>query len=65
MYDNNLYNLFAQLVEEHKSLWRIKDTYKKDAQMCRECVDFWEKLEKDKEDHINNLHRLIKGHICQ
>lgn len=64
MYDNNLYNLFAQLVEEHQSLWRIKNAYKKDAQQCKECIDFWAKLETAKDAHINDLHRLIKDHIC-
>lgn len=63
MFDNNTYNLMTQMVEEHKSLWRIKNMYKKDAQNCKECVDFWNKLEKDKEDHIQDLTKLIKDHV--
>jgi hypothetical protein len=65
MYDNNLYNLFAQIVEEQKSLYRIRNMYKKDAEQCKECIDFWNYLEKDKEEHINKLLELIKDHICE
>jgi hypothetical protein len=46
-----------QLVIESKSLWRIKNTYKKDKSDCKisSCIAFWDKLEKDKEDHIKEL----------
>jgi hypothetical protein len=63
MYDNHIYNLLAQLVEEHQSLWRINNNYKNDASGCKECKSFWDKLEKDKEDHIRELEELIKTHI--
>jgi hypothetical protein len=53
----------AQMVEEHRSLYRIKNMYKKDAKNCKECRDFWKKLEMDKEDHILELHTLIKHHL--
>jgi hypothetical protein len=53
----------AQLVEEHQSLWRIKNAYKKDAQQCQECLDFWNMLEKDKEEHIEDLTKLVKDHL--
>lgn len=53
----------AQMVEEHKSLYRIKNMYKKDAKNCVECRDFWKKLEMDKEDHIRELQGLIKNHL--
>ena len=59
MIDNNTYNLMAQTTEESQNLWRIKNSYKKDASGCKECVDFWSKLEKDKENHIKELERLI------
>jgi hypothetical protein len=62
MLDNNLYNLMAQITEESQSLWRIKNSYKKDAGGCKECMDFWGKLEKDKENHIRELERLIAAH---
>ncbi|MGH7791096.1 MAG: hypothetical protein ACREOB_02150, partial [Thermodesulfobacteriota bacterium] len=63
MFDNHLYNLMAQIVEEHKSLWRIKNMYKKDASGCRQCKAFWDKLEKDKEGHIREIEEIIKTHI--
>jgi hypothetical protein len=63
MFDNHFYNLMAQIVEEHKSLWRIKNMYKKDASGCSQCQAFWDKLEKDKEDHIRELEEIIKKHI--
>jgi hypothetical protein len=52
-----------QIVDESKSLWRIKNTYKKDASDCSECMAFWGKLEEDKEDHIKELQDLIKTHL--
>lgn len=63
MIDNHLYNLMNQLVEESKSLKRINDDYKKDAGDCAQCQEFWSKMQKDKEDHINELRGLIKDHM--
>lgn len=63
MFDNHLYNLMLQLVEEHKALWRIKRLYKKDAKVCKKCKSFWVKLEKDKAGHIKELQALIKSHL--
>ena len=63
MFDNHLYNLLNQLTQEHKSLWRIKNEYDKDADTCKECKAFWKKLEEDKEDHIEELQSLIKNHM--
>ncbi len=64
MFNNNLYNLFAQITEEHKSLWRIKNQYTEDAAGYDKCREFWKKMEKDKENHIKELTELIKEHIC-
>ncbi|HEX3036128.1 MAG TPA: hypothetical protein VHT73_13580 [Thermodesulfobacteriota bacterium] len=63
MYDNHIYDLLTQMVEEHQSLWRIKNNYKNDVSGCPECQKFWDKLEKDKENHIHDLEKLIKSHI--
>lgn len=63
MYDNNLYNLMNQCVQEHKSLWRIKDHYQKDASQADDSKAFWEKMVKDKEEHIAELTELIKQHL--
>ncbi len=62
MLDNNTYNLMEQITEESKSLWRIRNTYKKDASGCKDCADFWDKLARDKEQHIKDLERLIHSH---
>jgi hypothetical protein len=62
MLENHIYNLHHQLVQENKSLWRIKNMYMKDAGDCVSCKAFWEKMEKDKEEHIQELLRLIKSH---
>lgn len=62
MMDNHLYNLHHQLVQEHKSLWRIQNMYKKDAGDCASCNAFWEKMEKDKEEHVRELTHLIGEH---
>ena len=58
-----MYNLINQLAQEQKSLWRIKKMYKEDAGDCEECKAFWDKMEKDKEDHVSELKGLIKTHI--
>lgn len=52
-----------QLIQEHKSLWRIKNMYLKEAEACQECVEFWKKMEQDKEDHIRELTALVKTHL--
>lgn len=63
MLDNHAYNLMAQIVEEHRSLCRIKNNYQKDSGDCTECNKFWKKMEADKEDHINELTNLITKHL--
>ncbi len=63
MFDNHLYNLMLQMVEEHKALWRIKRLYKKDAKSCKKCKAFWSRLEKDKLAHIKELRQMVKSHL--
>ncbi|MEO5927167.1 MAG: hypothetical protein ABIO72_00670 [Patescibacteria group bacterium] len=63
MHKNHVYNLMNQLVQEEKSLWRIKSDYLKDAKGIKDCTDFWKKMAKDKEDHIVELTSLIKKHL--
>lgn len=55
--------MLLQATQEHKSLWRIKDTYKKDAHDCADCTKFWEMIEKDKEGHVKELEEMIKKHL--
>lgn len=63
MLNNHVYNLLLQATQEHKSLWRIKNSYKNDAENCDECKAFWNKMEKDKEGHVAELEAMIKKHI--
>jgi hypothetical protein len=60
MLNNNVYNLMEQMTKESQSLWRIKEHYKKDAAHDENSLAFWEKLEKDKEEHIKDLQNLLK-----
>lgn len=64
MYENNLYNLMNQCVQEHKSLWRIKEQYITDAQ-AKESEAFWKKMIADKEEHIAELTELIKKELLK
>ncbi len=63
MFENNLYNLMMQATVEHRSLWRIKDEYMKDASASPESKAFWEKMIADKEAHIAELKDLIKKEL--
>jgi hypothetical protein len=63
MLSNNTYDLMAQLTEENQSLWRIKNNYKKDAMDDKEAMDFWNDLEKDKQNHIKRLTELLEKRI--
>jgi multimeric flavodoxin WrbA len=63
MLSDHVYDLMTQLVEESQSLWRIKNTYKTDSVGCEKCLKFWEKMEKDKQAHIDELTELLKSHL--
>lgn len=60
MQDNHVYNLMKQYVQEHKSLWRIKRDYLRDAKGHPDAVAFWKRMQKDKEGHLKELHSLIR-----
>jgi len=63
MLDNHLYNLMMQAVDEHKSIYRIKNMYKEDAKNCKQCQALWEQLEKDKEAHIQQIQNILMNHM--
>lgn len=63
MTNNHLYDLLRQLVQEDQSLYHIGMYYKKDSGKCKACQAFWKKMIKDKEDHIRELEKLVKGHM--
>lgn len=58
--DDNLYNLMEQVTTESQSLVRMKNDYKKDAGSDNELVAFWDKMIKDKNEHIKELQVLLK-----
>ena len=60
MKNNNLYNLMTQLTQEARSLWRIKNEYKKDAAKDKELAAFWAELAAEKEALIEDLKTVIK-----
>lgn len=60
MKNNNLYNLMTQLTQESRSLWRIKNEYKKDAVKNKELAQFWGEIAKEKELLIEDLKAVIK-----
>jgi len=63
MLKNNVYNILHQLVQENKSLWRIKNEYLKDCENDPEMTAYWNKLEMDKEEHVAELVGLAKKHL--
>ena len=62
MLDDNTYNLLTQLVQEHKSLWRIKNMYLEDSSNSDDdkVVRFWEQLINEKERNITELLDLVR-----
>lgn len=62
MYDNHIYNLMSQMIEEHRSLWRLKKYYVKDAKNCKKCKELWQKLLKEKNEHIKRISEILKAH---
>ncbi len=63
MLDNNVYNLMEQLTIENKSLWRIKNNYKNDAATDNEAKEFWNFLEKDKEEVVKLLTERLRERL--
>ncbi|PJE74098.1 MAG: hypothetical protein COV01_03300 [Candidatus Taylorbacteria bacterium CG10_big_fil_rev_8_21_14_0_10_41_48] len=60
MLRNNAFNLINQLVQESKSMHRIKNVYMQEAVGSDDIMSFWKKLEKSKEEAISELQALIK-----
>lgn len=60
MKNNNLYNLMTQLTQEARSLWRIKNEYKKDAGKNAELKKFWAEIAMEKEALIEDLKKVIQ-----
>ncbi len=62
MESNNFHNLTTQLVQESKSLWRIKKLYTKEAK-SKDLKAFWTKMAKQKEEEITELKKLLKAEL--
>lgn len=52
-----------QLTQESKTLWRIKNEYKRDGKYCPDCLAFWEELEVEEEERIKKIELLLKDHM--
>lgn len=63
MLDNHAYNLMSQIVEDHRSLWRIRDTYENDSGECRQCREMWKRLADSREAELNEMIDLLKAHL--
>lgn len=60
--NNHLYNLYSQLVQDRRSIYRIQKFYLRDARGCKKCQDFWKKVLKAKEAETAEIFQLIKNH---
>jgi len=59
---NHIYNLYSQLVQDRRSIYRIQKFYLKDSKGCKKCQEFWKKLLKQKEAETKEILELIKVH---
>ncbi len=62
MFEDSLYNLMNQLVQEQKSLWRIENFYLPQAEDEEE-IATWERIAGDKLEHVETLSRMIQERI--
>jgi len=60
--NNHYYNLFSQLVNDRRSIYRIQKFYLKDARGCKKCQAFWKKALEQKEKEVKEILELIKAH---
>lgn len=60
MIRNNAFNLMNQLVQESKSVWRIKNEYMKEAVGSEDIMSIWKEMEKTKDEQIVKLQALIQ-----
>lgn len=49
-----------QLVQESKSVWRIKNEYMKEAVGSEDIMAIWKEMEKTKDEQIVKLQALIQ-----
>ncbi|MEA3248850.1 MAG: hypothetical protein U9Q03_00650 [Patescibacteria group bacterium] len=63
MLDNHAYNLMSQIVEDHRSLWRMRDIYGNDSGECADCRELWKKLADSREEEMGLMVRILKEHL--
>ena len=63
MFDNDTYNLMEQLEIENRSLWRIKNSYKKDGAADNETKRLWSLIEKEKEKTVRLLTEKVRERL--
>ena len=63
MLDNHAYNLMSQIVEDHRSLWRMRDMYENDSGGCGECRELWQKLADSRQEEMGLMVRMLKEHL--
>ena len=63
MFDNDTYNLMEQLEIENRSLWRIKNSYKKDDVTDNETKRLWSLIEKEKEKIVKLLTEKVRERL--
>jgi hypothetical protein len=63
MLDNNTYNLMEQLINENKSLWRIKNNYKNDAADNDDLKEVWSVIEEGKQEMVKLLAEKIRNRL--
>ncbi len=63
MLNNHAYDLLAQLTEEHKSLWRMREMYESDSDRCPQCQEMWQRLEEQKLRAVAEMEEMLKNHL--
>lgn len=62
MFEDSLYNLLNQLVQEQKSLWRIQNFYLPQAETEEE-ANLWQEIANDKVRHVEMLLKIVSEEI--
>ena len=65
MLDNYAYNLMSQIVEDHRSLWRMRDVYENDCGEVSGCREMWSKMAEDRERELDELVERLKAYLAQ
>ncbi len=63
MMDDHTYDVLAQLAEEQRSLWRIREMYESDSSRCPQCQQLWSEMEEQKRANVEKLEALLLDHF--